>query len=105
AGVVVAVGERVTLFQLGERVACASWTGGYAERMVVKECKAVRLPAGVAFEAAATILHNYGTAHCALSVARAQAGETLFITGAAGGVGLAAVDLARHLGLRGIAGV
>jgi NADPH2:quinone reductase len=106
AGIVVAVGEGVTRFRLGDRVACVSWTGGYAERMAVKESKAVRLPAGVAFEAAATVLHNYGTAYCALSVAaRAQPGETIFITGAAGGVGLATVDLARHLGLRVIAGV
>ena len=106
AGIVVAVGEDVRRFQPGDRVACASWTGGYAERMVVKECKAVRLPAGVAFEEAATVLHNYGTAYCALAMAaRAQSGETVFITGAAGGVGLAAVDLARHFGLSVIAGV
>ena len=66
----------------------------------------MRLPESVAFEAAATVLHNYGTAYCALTVgARALSGETVFITGAAGGVGLAAVDIARHLGLRVIAGV
>jgi NADPH2:quinone reductase len=106
AGTVVAVGASVTRFRRGDRVACVTWTGGYAERMVVKESKAVRLPAGVAFEAAATVLHNYGTAYYALSVAaRAQRGETVFITGAAGGVGLAAVDLAGHLGLSVIAGV
>jgi NADPH2:quinone reductase len=52
------------------------------------------------------VLHNYGTAHYALvERARAQRGETVFITGAAGGVGLAAVDLGRHLGLRVVAGV
>jgi NADPH2:quinone reductase len=52
------------------------------------------------------VLHNYGTAYYALfERARAQRGETLFVTGAAGGVGLAAVDLGRHLGLRVIAGV
>jgi len=90
----------------GDRVACANWTGGYAERMVAKEWKSVRLAAGIAFEPAATILHNYGTAYCALvERARPQRGETVFITGAAGGVGLAAVDLARHFGLRVIAGV
>jgi NADPH:quinone reductase len=106
AGVVIAVGEKVTRFQPGDRAACASWTGGYAERMIAKEWESVRLPAGVAFETAATVLHNYGTAHCALvEGARAQQGETVFVTGAAGGVGLAAVDLARHLGLRVIAGV
>jgi NADPH2:quinone reductase len=106
AGVVVAVGDKVTRFKPGDRVACSNWTGGYAEFVVAKEWKSVRLPDGVAFEAAATVLHNYGTAYCALTVgARALSGETVFITGAAGGVGLAAVDLARHLGLRVIAGV
>jgi NADPH:quinone reductase len=106
AGIVVAVGKGVTRFKPGDRVACSNWTGGYAERVVAKEWKSVLLPAGVAFEAAATILHNYGTAYCALSVAaRALPGETVFITGAAGGVGLAAVDLAGHLGLSVIAGV
>ena len=106
AGVVVAVGESVTAFAPGDRVACSSWTGGYAERMTAKESKSVRLPDGVAFETAATVLHNYGTACYALvERARAQAGESVLITGAAGGVGLAAVDLGRHLGLRVIAGV
>lgn len=106
SGVVVAVGEEVTKFARGDRVACSSWTGGYAERMIAKESKSVRLPEGVAFEAAATVLHNYGTAYYALvERARAQRGETVFITGAAGGVGLAAVDLGRHLGLDVIAGV
>lgn len=106
AGIVIAVGANVTTFQPGDRVACASWTGGYAERMVAKERKCVRLPAGVAFETAATVWHNYGTAYYALvERARAQQGETVFVTGAAGGVGLAAVDLARHLGLRVVAGV
>ena len=52
------------------------------------------------------VWHNYGTAYYALvEAARAQRGETIFVSGAAGGVGLAAVDLARHFGLRVIAGV
>lgn len=106
SGVVVTVGEKVTKFAPGDRVACSSWTGGYAERMIAKESKSVRLPDDVAFETAATVLHNYGTAYYALvERARAQRGETAFVTGAAGGVGLAAVDLGRHLGLRVVAGV
>jgi NADPH2:quinone reductase len=106
AGIVIAVGAKVTRFRPGDRVACGGWTGGYAERMVAKESESVRLPAGVTFETAATVWHNYGTAYYALvEGARAQRGETVFITGAAGGVGLAAVDLARHLDLRVIAGV
>ncbi|PIT01424.1 quinone oxidoreductase [Bradyrhizobium nitroreducens] len=106
SGTVVAMGDKVTKFAPGDRVACSSWTGGYAERMIAKESKCVRLPDGVAFEAAATVLHNYGTAHYALvERARAARDETLLVTGAAGGVGLAAVDLGRHLGLRVVAGV
>lgn len=106
SGIVVAIGDKVTAFRPGDRVACSSWTGGYAERMIAKASKSVRLPDGVAFEAAATVLHNYGTAYYALvERARAKHGETLLVTGAAGGVGLAAVDLGRHLGLRVIAGV
>jgi NADPH:quinone reductase len=106
AGTVVAIGSKVTRFQPGDRVACGNWTGGYAERMVAKEWKSVRLPDGVSFETAATVWHNYGTAYYALAErARAKNDETVFITGAAGGVGLAAVDLARHLGLRVIAGI
>jgi NADPH2:quinone reductase len=106
AGIVIAVGGKITRFQPGDRVACGSWMGSYAERMVAKEWKSVRLPSGVVFETAATVWHNYGTAYYALvERARALPGETVFITGAAGGVGLAAVDLAGHLGLRVIAGV
>jgi NADPH:quinone reductase len=106
AGVVVAVGAKVTRFSPGDRVACGSWTGGYAERMVAKELKCVRLASHVPFETAATFLHSYGTAYYALvDRAQAQPGEVLFVTGAAGGIGLAVIDLARHLGLRVIAGV
>ncbi|CUT14818.1 Putative Zndependent oxidoreductase PA5234 [Bradyrhizobium sp.] len=96
SGIVVAVGDQVTTFAPGDRVACSAWTGGYAERMIAKDSKCVRLPDGVAFEAAATVLHNYGTAYYALvERARAQRDETLFVTGAAGGVGLAAVGNGR----------
>jgi NADPH2:quinone reductase len=74
--------------------------------MTAKESSSVRLPIGVSFETAATVWHNYGTAYYALvERARVQPGETVFVTGAAGGIGLAAVDLAGHLGLRVIAGV
>jgi len=106
AGIVAEVGAKVTRFKPGDRVACGNWTGGYAERIIAKESKSVRLPAGVAFETAATVWHNYGTAYYALvERARAQRGEAVFVSGAAGGVGLAAVDLAGHFGLRVVAGV
>ncbi|MDE0943882.1 MAG: NADPH:quinone oxidoreductase family protein [Alphaproteobacteria bacterium] len=106
AGVVRAVGKDVTLFTPGDRVTCFNWYGGFAEQMVAKEWKCVHLPDGVEAAAAATVLHNYGTAYYALLVRdQLKPGETIFITGAAGGVGLATVDLARKLGGRIIAGV
>jgi len=106
AGVVVSVGRDVTRFHVGDRVACGNWHGAWAERMVAPESNTVPLPAGVDFQTAAAVRYAYGTARYALvTQARLQAGETLFVTGAAGGVGLAAVDLGRHLGARVIAGV
>src|SRR5262245_57604037 len=60
AGVVVAVGAKVSRFSPGDRVACGSWTGGYAERMVAKESKCTPLPSSVPFETGAAVWHSYG---------------------------------------------
>jgi NADPH2:quinone reductase len=105
-GVVADLGPGVTRFRRGDRVACTSFVGAHGEKMVVGEWQAVRIPDVVPFEQAATLLYAYGTAYYSL-VERAQLrkGESLFVTGAAGGVGLAAVDLGRHLGARVIAGI
>src|SRR6185312_9532825 len=93
-------------FRPGDRVSCETWFGGFAERMVVKESAAVSLPANVEFNTGSTILHAYLTAWYALvERARLQAGETVLITGAAGGIGLACVELAHLLGARVIAAV
>jgi NADPH2:quinone reductase len=106
AGIVRAVGPGVSRFRPGDRVACSHWIGAYAETMVVPELKAVPLPDGVDFDAGSTVIHAYRTALYALEQrAAVRRGETVFVTGAAGGVGLAAVDVARHLGARVIAGV
>jgi NADPH2:quinone reductase len=106
AGVVVAVGDNVTRFQVGDRVACASWYGGYAERMVAKALRATRLPDNLDFAAGSTVLHVYLTAWYALvDRANVQANETVLVTGAAGGVGLACVELAHALGARVIAAI
>jgi NADPH2:quinone reductase len=106
AGIVAGVGAKVTRFQVGDRVACLNWIGGLGERMVAKEWKSVRLPDAVGFEAGATVIHSYDTAWYALADrAELKAGETVLITGAGGGVGMAAVDVARHLGGRVIAAV
>ena len=106
AGVVVAVGERVTRFRAGDRVACGNWHGAWAEQMVVPEQSVTPVPDEVDFATAASLRYAYGTARYALvTMAHLRAGETLFVSGAAGGVGLAAVDLGRQLGARVIAGV
>ncbi len=106
AGVVLATGPGVSRFQPGDRVACGGWYGAYAEQLVGAEDWAVQLPREVDFFTGSTVRHCYGTAYYGLVVcARLQPGETVFVTGAAGGVGLAVVDLARHLGARVIAGV
>ena len=105
AGVVLAVGDGVKGVRVGDRVACSHWHGGMAERMVVPERGVVKLPDGVGFEVGSSVRYAYGTAHYAL-VNRAQLrpGETVFVSGAAGGIGLAAVDVACHGGATVIAG-
>jgi NADPH2:quinone reductase len=106
AGIVKAVGAGVTRFRPGDRVACSDWIGAYAQAMLAPENKVTALPGGVDFEVASTVQHAYTTALYALEHRAAlQPGETVFITGAAGGVGLAAVDFAHALGARVIAGV
>jgi NADPH2:quinone reductase len=105
AGVVLAVGEGVRRVRAGDRVACGHWHGGMAERMVAPESSVVKLPDGVGFEIGSTVRYAYGTARYALETrAQLRPGETVFVSGAAGGVGLAAVDVARQAGATVIAG-
>jgi len=106
AGVVGAVGAEVTRFQPGDRVVCENWAGGFAGKMRAREWRTFALPDGADPAAAATVLHNYGTGYYGLILlADLRPGETIFVSGASGGVGLAAVNLARKLGARVIAGV
>jgi NADPH:quinone reductase len=105
-GVVIAVGDRVARFRPGDRVACGNWFGGFAERMVAKASKSARIPDNVDFFVGSTVLHAYLTAWYALvERARLKVGETVLVTGAAGGVGLACVEVARPRGGRVIAAV
>src|SRR6516162_2226372 len=86
AGVIVACGEKVTRVRPGDRVCCESWFGGFAERMVAKETDTALLPANVDFIAGSAVLQGYLTAWYALiERARLRAGETVLVTGAAGG--------------------
>jgi NADPH2:quinone reductase len=106
AGVVVAVGSQVDQFRLGDRVACEGWYGGFAEQMTAKASRTSRLPDNIDFSAGSTVLHTYLTAHYALvDRARVESGETVLVTGASGGVGLACVELAHLFGARVIGAV
>ena len=101
AGVVSAVGNDVTRLKPGDRVAAFHWTGAFAEQMVAKEHRTTLLPEAITFETGSAILHTYATGLYALKDrAKIQPGETLVVHGASGGVGLATVDLGRHLGAR-----
>jgi NADPH2:quinone reductase len=105
AGVIRSVGEGVAHLSPGDRVLGSSLAaGGMAELAVLHGASTVALPDGVAFEDAAGLLYAYGTSHHALKDrARLQPGESLLVLGAAGGVGLAAVELGRVMGARVIA--
>lgn len=105
AGTVAAVGESVARFKAGDRVAALTHWGGFAEYVAAREETVTPVPATMDLDTAAAFSLVYGTAHHALKQRAAlQAGETLLILGASGGVGLAAVEVAKALGARVIAG-
>ena len=104
AGVVTAVGEGVEDLDLGSQVIAMALFGAFAEKMVVPRASVIPIPAGLGHEAAAAVAVTYGTSYHALKQrAHLQAGETLLVLGAAGGVGLAAVQLGKALGAKVIA--
>lgn len=106
AGVVVAVGSKVDRFRPGDRVTCGGWYGGFAEQMTAKAGRTSCLPDNVDFGVGSTLLHIYLTAYYSLvQRGRVEPGETVLVTGASGGVGLACVELAHLLGARVIAAV
>ncbi|MEM8686882.1 MAG: NADPH:quinone oxidoreductase family protein [Pseudomonadota bacterium] len=101
AGIVEAIGSAVTRFKVGDRVAVEVEYGAYAEKVLAAEDLCYPLPDGIAFTDAAALSLVYQTAHFAL-VERAgfSAGDTVLVLGASGGVGLAAVQLAKALGAK-----
>lgn len=104
AGTVDAVGKDVRGFQTGDRVAAFAGQGGLAEFAVCNADLCVRMPDSMPFTDAAAFLVAYGTSHLALDHrAHLQAGETLVVLGAAGGVGLTAVEIGARMGARVIA--
>ncbi|WP_282151687.1 NADPH:quinone oxidoreductase family protein [Ruegeria atlantica] len=99
AGVVDKLGNGVTRLNVGDRVAVYSGQGGLAEYGVFDASRAIPLPDAISFENAAAIQIAYGTSHIALDHrAHLRPGETLLVTGAAGGVGLTAVEIGKLMG-------
>ena len=105
AGVVAACGEAVTRFKKGDRVMAIVPYGGLAEQAVAPEAETFAIPAKMSFEHAGAFPVAYISSHVALRwQGRLEAGETLLVLGAAGGVGLTAVEIGKAMGARVIAG-
>jgi NADPH2:quinone reductase len=104
AGVVAKLGPGVSHLHVGQAVACVSGTGGFASHAVVKAALCMPLPDQMPWGDAAALVMTYATSHHAL-VDRGQlrAGETVLVLGAAGGVGTAAIQIAKAVGARVIA--
>ena len=106
AGVVEAVGEGVQRLNEGDRVIAMTGFGGFATHLCAAEARCLPMPEDMSFEDAACLVLTYGTSHHALKDRAAlQAGETLLILGAAGGVGAAAIELGKAAGAKVIAAV
>jgi len=104
AGEVMECGSQVQRVSPGDRVAVFAGQGGLAQEGVFDAARVVAIPDSMSFEDAAALLITYGTSHVALDhCARLQPGETLLVTGAAGGVGLTAVEIGKLMGARVIA--
>jgi NADPH2:quinone reductase len=104
AGKILAMGDQVHGFQVGQEVLALCGWGGFAEKVAVDVDRVLPLPPGLSAEEAATTLYTYGTSfHGLKDRANLQAGETLLVLGAAGGVGLAAVELGKLMGAKVIA--
>lgn len=104
AGSVISLGSEVTDFQIGQKVLALCGWGGFAEKVAVDANRVFALPPGLPSKIAATTLYTYGTSYHALKDrATLQEGETLLVLGAAGGVGLAAVELGKLMGAKVIA--
>jgi len=106
AGEVIAAGEDVSGWQPGDRIIAALGFGGLAEQVIVPASRAIPLPAERSFEDGSALLMTYATAiHALVDRGRLGAEQTLLVLGAAGGVGIAAVEIGKALGARVIAAV
>jgi NADPH:quinone reductase-like Zn-dependent oxidoreductase len=106
SGVIEALGEGVEGYAVGDKVLAGIGNGGLAEKVVVPAGRMFKVPEGVSFEKAASLLMTYGTTiHGLKDRGHIKPGDTVLILGAAGGVGLSAVELAKAFGARVVAAV
>lgn len=104
AGVVAAVGEKISHLKVGDRVMALTGWGSFAEQVAVSGQNVLPIPAEMDFTTAAAFSMTYGTSmHALKQRANLQPGETLLVLGASGGVGLAAVEIGKAMGARVIA--
>ena len=104
AGDIIACGEGVDRFKPGDRVLATTGLGGYAEEVVAAAEWVTKMPDGMDYVTGAGFPITYGTSHLALKYrASLKPGETLLVTGAAGGVGVTAIEIGKLLGVRVIA--
>lgn len=104
AGIITEVGKAVSGWNVGDRVIAMCGWGGFVDELVIDPHRLMRTPAGMDSITASGFTMTYGTSHYALKDrANLQPGETLLVLGAAGGVGLAAVEIGKALGARVIA--
>jgi len=106
AGIVEAAGAGITALKQGDRVLAGGINGGYATHFLCDAARANKIPDSMPFDEAAAFMLTYGTSHYALKDrAQIKQGESLFILGAAGGVGAAAIELGKAMGAKVVAGV
>jgi NADPH2:quinone reductase len=104
AGLIKEVGEGVKGYKVGDRVIAFTTYGAFAEEVNVEATRLVPIPEGMDFNSAAAFMLTYGTSdHALRDRAQLKAGETLLVLGAAGGVGIAAIEIGKALGARVIA--
>ena len=106
AGIIEAVGPGVTQFKPGDRVIGSTIVGGMAEKLVLQAAQCIAMPAAMPFDEASALVLTYGTTIYALKDrGKLERGETLLVLGAAGGVGISAVELGKSYRARVIAAV
>ena len=104
SGVIIETGKDVKDFNIGDEVIVSAFTGSFSEEIVIVEGKVRKKPPGLTWEQASTYTVAYLTAYVSLiTKGGLKSGETLLVHGAAGGVGLAAVDIGRFIGAKVIA--